>query len=204
MPRTPESFQELRDESRARILEAALRVFVRRGYEGATVREIAREAGVSQGLMYNYFEGKLELLRAIFLRGMEDVASSLRPPPPGTALEEALALAVRGAFRIVRQHLAFWRLSYGLRFQPGVLEGLGEEVAGWSGAIRATLEEKLRALGEPDPERAALALFAAIDGAAQHFALDPERYPLEEVGEALIARFRPSPAPRPTRTEGER
>lgn len=203
MPRTPEGFQELRDESRARILEGALRVFVRRGYEGATVREIAREAGVSQGLMYHYFEGKQELLRAIFLRGMEDVGASLRPPPPGTPPEEALTLAVRGAFRVVRQHLAFWRLSYGLRFQPGVLEGLGGEVAGWSDAIRAVLERKLRALGEPSPEAAALALFAAIDGAAQHFALDPERYPLEEVGEALIARFHPPPAPPHTLTGGE-
>ena len=42
-------------ERPAQILDAAERVFNRRGYDRATTREIAAEAGVSEGTLYNYF-----------------------------------------------------------------------------------------------------------------------------------------------------
>ena len=41
-------------------------MFARYGYERTTVRKIAAEAKISQGLMYNYFGNKAELLRAVF------------------------------------------------------------------------------------------------------------------------------------------
>jgi len=44
------------------ILRAAARVFARRGFDGATVREIAEEADVAEGTIYNYFESKADLL----------------------------------------------------------------------------------------------------------------------------------------------
>ncbi len=50
---------------REQILEAAIRVFADKGFRRATTREVAREAGVSEGTIYNYFEDKDELLIAI-------------------------------------------------------------------------------------------------------------------------------------------
>lgn len=50
---------------REQILEAATRVFAEKGFRRATTREVAREAGVSEGTIYNYFEDKDELLIAI-------------------------------------------------------------------------------------------------------------------------------------------
>jgi hypothetical protein len=47
----------------------------------------------------------------------------------------------------------------------------------------------LSAAGVSDAGIEARVLFAAIDGAAQHFALDPETYPVEEVTRALVRRF---------------
>jgi AcrR family transcriptional regulator len=72
-PRTSEQFEEMRRESRERILRSALALFARRGFANTSVRLLAEEAGVSQGLLYNYFDGKHELLRAIFARSMEGV-----------------------------------------------------------------------------------------------------------------------------------
>ena len=66
MPRTRAQFEAIRQESRERILDAALRLFARYGYAATPVRRIAEEAGVSQGLLYNYFDGKESLLRALF------------------------------------------------------------------------------------------------------------------------------------------
>jgi AcrR family transcriptional regulator len=50
---------------RQRIAEAAARVFARKGYAAATTREVAEEADVAEGTLYNYFAGKREILLAI-------------------------------------------------------------------------------------------------------------------------------------------
>jgi AcrR family transcriptional regulator len=55
-----------RGEKRAHILEAATRVFASRGYHGARVSDIAREAGIAYGLVYHYFRNKEEILDTIF------------------------------------------------------------------------------------------------------------------------------------------
>ena len=53
-------------DRRAVILDAALRTFVRRGYPETKVAEIASEAGVAEGTLYNYFASKEDLLLALF------------------------------------------------------------------------------------------------------------------------------------------
>src|SRR5436309_3192293 len=68
----------LRDEQRAltrtRLLEAAQRVFARRGFHGSSVEEIAREAGATTGAIYSNFAGKEDLFLALF---EEHVASQV-------------------------------------------------------------------------------------------------------------------------------
>jgi TetR/AcrR family fatty acid metabolism transcriptional regulator len=53
-------------DRRAIILDAALRTFVQRGYPETKVAEIASEAGVAEGTLYNYFPSKEDLLLALF------------------------------------------------------------------------------------------------------------------------------------------
>ena len=50
------------EQARQRILESALYLFGYKGYEEATMREIAAEAGYSPGLTYRYFTSKEELV----------------------------------------------------------------------------------------------------------------------------------------------
>lgn len=54
------------DATRQRLLDAAALVFVERGYAGATTREIAARAGVSEGTIYRHFSDKRELFGAVF------------------------------------------------------------------------------------------------------------------------------------------
>lgn len=191
MPRTAEQLAQVREESREKILAAALRLFSRHGYAGTSVRMIAEEAGVSQGLLYNYFDGKESLLRAIFDRSMADVQESFERAAGGATPGERIERLVGAAFDIVRERLSFWRVTYQLRMQPGVLEGLAEDVHAGGEAIRQQLEELLRSAGAALPAIEARVLFAAIDGAAQHFAMDPDHYPIDEVSGSLIRRFLP-------------
>lgn len=189
MPRTEQQNQALREESRANILNHALALFARQGYEQTTVRMIAQAAGVAQGLMYNYFDGKEALLRALFEQSMADVRASFEVAEAveGPAQVERL---IAGAFALLRRNLDFWRLSYALRAQAAALAGIGAELYGWTDSIRRTLEGYFRAKGSPAPEIEAAILFALIDGVSQHYALDPEHYPLDDVEAALIERYR--------------
>lgn len=189
-PRTAEQNERVRAASRARIMEAALELFARNGYERTPVKMIAEAAGISQGLLYNYFDGKDALLRALFEASMGDVRASFAAadaePDPTRRVERL----VRGGFEVVRRNMAFWRLSYGVRMQAAVLEGLGDHLPVWTETIHRTLERYLREAGVPDPAVEAAILFALIDGVSQHYVLDPENYPIAEVADRIVSRYR--------------
>jgi AcrR family transcriptional regulator len=62
MPDMTGSRRQQAEERREQILDAALRVFAQKGYAGATMRDIAREVGITEGLIYHYFESKEHLM----------------------------------------------------------------------------------------------------------------------------------------------
>jgi TetR/AcrR family fatty acid metabolism transcriptional regulator len=75
MPKvSPERLQERKDS----IVAAALAVFGERGFEKASIGQIATQAGVSDGLIYRYFDGKRALLLAALARFYEDVLDRAR------------------------------------------------------------------------------------------------------------------------------
>ena len=53
-------------DRRQELLDAAVRVFARKGFRAARVGDIAEEAGVAHGLLYHYFRSKDEVLETIF------------------------------------------------------------------------------------------------------------------------------------------
>src|SRR3954469_24735802 len=58
-------------DRRNELLEAAVRVFARKGFHGSRVGDIAEEAGVDHGLLYHYFRSKDEVLETIFRASRE-------------------------------------------------------------------------------------------------------------------------------------
>lgn len=79
------------EETRARILEAALRVFRERGFERATMREIASEADVAVGLAYYYFESKDAIVMAFYAQSQERMTADIeRILDKSRTLEERL------------------------------------------------------------------------------------------------------------------
>lgn len=60
--------QQLAEARRAQILDAAARVFAEKGFHRATTREVAEEAGLSEGTIYYYFDSKTALVVGIMAR----------------------------------------------------------------------------------------------------------------------------------------
>lgn len=66
------------EDKRRLILDAAVRVFARKGYHTSRVGDIAEEAGVAHGLLYHYFRSKEELLETIFRETWRDLLDAVR------------------------------------------------------------------------------------------------------------------------------
>src|SRR5262245_45247317 len=72
------------EETRARILEAALALFLERGYQETTMRAIADRAGVAIGNAYYYFESKEHLIQAFYAQTQVEHAAASRDVLAGT------------------------------------------------------------------------------------------------------------------------
>lgn len=99
---TPKRKRETRAEKQARtradLIATAATVFARRGYKGASVEEIAEEAGYSHGAVYSNFEGKADLFLAVFedymaerVRELAETQAGLPDDAPLEARARALA-----------------------------------------------------------------------------------------------------------------
>jgi AcrR family transcriptional regulator len=130
---------------REHLIAAAARLIDQRGSAGLAVRDIAREAQVADGVLYNYFQDKEDLLAHALLAHVGTVmASAPQPPPAGTGtVPENLRLFIeRGLAVLVRVTPAF----AGLLSQPKVLRRFHTMVGG-DAAFGATPDD-----GE-DPDR---------------------------------------------------
>ena len=74
-------------DTRGEIVEAAKRVFAAKGYDGASLRAVAREADVDPALVHHYFDGKASLFVAAMALPFDprSVQQHERPSPPGTS-----------------------------------------------------------------------------------------------------------------------
>lgn len=69
---------DAQEEKRRRLLDAAVRVFARKGYHASRVSDIAEQAGVAHGLLYHYFASKEDVLRAVFRETWRALIETIR------------------------------------------------------------------------------------------------------------------------------
>jgi TetR/AcrR family transcriptional regulator, cholesterol catabolism regulator len=116
---------------RQRLLDAALATFVDKGVDGAAVKDITAAAGVTQGLLYHYFDGKDALVLAIlqergFLPELRRLLAGPRGRPAGAVLPELAA----GFRRLLAEHAELVALFFAAsRADPAVRAGLHGFVA---------------------------------------------------------------------------
>ncbi len=93
-------------DKRERILDAAERVFARRGFFAARVSEIAKDAGVADGTIYLYFKSKDELLISLFEERMTQVNDALTAAIAGKPPLEQLRAFVKTYLKLIDEEPA--------------------------------------------------------------------------------------------------
>lgn len=93
-PLNDEQLQHIRDERRAQIMVAALKIFARKGIFGTKLSMIAKEAGISHGLLYHYFNSKDELFIILIEQAIQESIESMKSvyQLPGSPLEKLKAM----------------------------------------------------------------------------------------------------------------
>jgi AcrR family transcriptional regulator len=192
-----ETARRTREQSKAhtreRLLVAARKVFARHGFHGASVEEIASEAGFSTGALYSNFDGKEDLFLVLMEREIDEHAReiadavSMRP----SVSERATGGARQWMTMIEREpevlllFMEFW--AYGVRDA-----GVRSKVAARFAQVRELLT-RLIADGARDfdleldmpAEQLAVAIDALADGIARQKLADPEAVPDDLMGRVL-------------------
>lgn len=105
------------ERARQRILESALRLFVSKGYEETTMREIAAEAGYSPGLTYRYFASKEELVLVLYQNLDEDLDTYTRELPP-VSLAERFHQTLSQQLTLLTPHRDVFSALFGTTLNP--------------------------------------------------------------------------------------
>jgi AcrR family transcriptional regulator len=109
MPRTKKDV--VTEFRREEILQAAYRVFAERGFENATMDEIARTAGVAKGTLYLYYPSKYEIYSAALHRNALALAAQTVAAMDGAAgVEAKLQAFIATRLRFFEEHRDFFRI----------------------------------------------------------------------------------------------
>jgi AcrR family transcriptional regulator len=196
--RRPNLRNEQKALTRHRLIDAAEAVFARSGYHGASVEEIAREAGASTGALYSNFAGKEDLFLALFEeRVAADVRDYSQIAAEGATVEEQARGPADHWMEILRERpdyfplfIEFW--AYAIR-EPRLQERLASQfVALHSSSARLFLEgarQQGLALSTEAGELVGTLINALGNGLALEKLADPEAVPDGLFGDMLLLVF---------------
>jgi AcrR family transcriptional regulator len=197
MAGTPSGTRLTREQSRAntreRLLAAARSVFARGGFHGASVEEIASEAGFSTGALYSNFEGKEDLFLVLMEREIEEHAQEIAAAVRERAsVSERAAGGARQWMTMIEREpealllfMEFW--AYGVRdarVRPKVAARFAQMRQVLTGLIADGVRDFDLELTIP-AEQLAVAIDALADGIARQKLADPDAVPDELMGTVL-------------------
>jgi AcrR family transcriptional regulator len=198
-PRKRLTREDKRQANRARILQAARKVFGRSGYYGATIEEIGDEAGLSNGAVYYNFENKEDLFlallgewRAELIRDLQSAFGGDRAPT--RAPREQLQDEVRQVLRALGpsrewQLLLLEFVTYAARnsgFRRRFVSGRAEFKTALANALQQRVAELGLELALP-ADQLTLLVVAIVNGLAVDQLTDPGAVPDELVGRVVAA-----------------
>ncbi|HEX3511609.1 MAG TPA: TetR/AcrR family transcriptional regulator [Solirubrobacteraceae bacterium] len=189
--------EQSRAHTREKLLAAARTVFARSGFHGASVEEIASEAGFSTGALYSNFDGKEDLFLELMEREIEEYSREIEQ---AVGRRDSVAERATGGARqwmamierepdVLLLFTEFW--AYGVRDEQ-VRKEVAERFAAFRGLLTRLIADSVREfdleLAMP-AEELAVVVDALGDGIARQKLADPEVVPDDLMGRVLALLF---------------
>ncbi len=192
MPRTAEENDRIRQASKEKIRIAAMELFIKQGYYATSISDIAKKAGISKGLLYNYYKGKEELLSEMVEARIKEVIEVMEEAITFDTPSEQLEHIVNGAIDNIHKKPEVHRFYLHLQTQPED----DEELIKYSHLI---IEENARQfelqceifekLGEKEPRKRSLYFSSVLQGIMLMISTYTHSFPIEEIKRQIINEF---------------
>lgn len=188
-PRTPQQFEEIRKGRKETIMNTALEEFANHGYVSTSISMIAKKAGVSKGLMYNYFKSKEDLLASIMEEGFEEMLPLIDPNKDGVLTKDEFIFMIDESFRLMKEKISFYRLYFSLIMQPAVSKLFAEKLNKIVEPFIELFVNYFANKGSKNPMLEAIMVGALLDGIGFNYAFNSDAYPLDDVVELIKEKF---------------
>ncbi|MCU4163540.1 TetR/AcrR family transcriptional regulator [Carboxylicivirga caseinilyticus] len=189
-PRTDIQNEKIREERKQQIMQVALEVIAENGFASASISRIAQKAGISKGLMYNYFESKEALVISIMLEGFNQLTSAFDPNHDGVLTEAELHFFIDHSFKTLEDNLPFWRMYFMVLLQPDVYNIITPHLEKTLQPFYETAMSFFINHGYEDPLTEVRFFAAMMDGVGLHYIMDPDNFPMEGVKKKMHQMFK--------------
>ncbi len=181
MPRSAHKFKEIRETRKAQIMETALELFAMKGFQSTSIANIATRAGISKGLIYNYFESKEALIKELIINGFEELLSVFDPNRDGIITGREMKFLITELLEIIKRDMQFWKLYFSMLTQPAIYSLIEDWIVKKVEPMFAMIAEYFRQEGYENPMVEARLFAAMLDGITLNFVFDPDNFPIEHV-----------------------
>ncbi|MED2974367.1 TetR/AcrR family transcriptional regulator [Fictibacillus sp. B-59209] len=192
MPRTPEENDRIRQLSKQKISVAAMELFIKQGYYATSINDVAKQAGISKGLLYNYYKGKEELLSEMVEARIREVIEVMEGAAARETPSEQLKHIIEGAIDNIHQSPEVHRFYLHLQTQPEA----DEELIKYS---KLLIKENARMfefqcemferMGVREPRNRSLYFSTVLQGILFMISTYPHKLPVEELKKQIIHEF---------------
>lgn len=170
-------------EKQENILLTALELFATQGYHAVSTSKIAKQAGVSEALIFRHFENKEGLLQAIKNIAEEKMKGIMADIVMSSDPKELIRKAISMPFSIDKREYKMWRLTYALKWQTNDYNPQKLE------PMKLAMSNAFKQLGYANPDAETEVITMLLDGAATALLLhEPDNK--EEIKKALLEKYK--------------
>jgi AcrR family transcriptional regulator len=180
-PRTAKQYEEIRTDKRKQIMEAAVKLFAEKGFHAASISLIAKEAGISKGLMYNYFDSKETLLKEIMDELTNQVMDLMNPDHDDEITSQEMEDFFSLIIKLLKENHEHWKLYFQLSMKKDVFEIIqkdynSERIQKSQALIYKYFEERF-----DNPQLEMFVFSSIFKGFAMQYVYAPDMFPDETI-----------------------
>ncbi|MFT5886991.1 MAG: AcrR family transcriptional regulator [Arcticibacterium sp.] len=188
-PRTTKQVGQIRTLRRKEILDAALLLFGNNGFAQTSISAIAKEAGISKGLIYNYFESKDALLEGVVMRASDEAltlyADAIQIKDP----KELLQTLIEQTVDYIRKKREYNALLISMSLQKATHVFIQDFAQKKINEMLPFFEGLLEQIGFTNSQDEVYLFGAAMDGMTLHYLTSENEELLDKTAAAIIKRY---------------
>ncbi|MEE4287485.1 MAG: TetR/AcrR family transcriptional regulator [Mariniphaga sp.] len=181
MPRSKEQYDEIRKQKKQLIMDSALELFAENGFHATSMSQVAKKAGISKGLAYNYFESKQEILDGIIATGFDSIYSHFDLNHDGILTRDEFEHFIRRSIRVISENRRFYKLYTALIMQSDLTDSFVEKYSDQSKLLMMMLSQFTSSMGSKDPEGDMMVISSLLKGISMVIITAPDFFPAKQL-----------------------